>query len=430
MQSYLRVWGIIFIGMLSLPGICLSQKTHTIISLPKVTSIINVLASDSLEGRGNFSGGQLLAADFIASHFQKIGLKPWNSCPGYYQPFHTSGKLVKSISVELNGRILEDNEFIWLSHCLQQEKDSLLKFTVDRISTLTELQDFMQQHQMDTVNRVILFELPSQNAWKKITDYITNPINARTLIIQTKQPPDDLRLNIRPALPKESTLFNIIGVLPGKSKADEIVIFSSHYDHEGIKGNDIDNIYNGANDNASGTTAVMLLAEYFAITKQNERTLVFCCFAGEELGVKGSGDFSKWIKPEKITAMINIEMIGRPTGSIKNKPFITGAEKSNLMEIMNKAVTDGKTTFEKDRNYSSDLFFRSDNLPFARLGIPAHTIMCTGDKDPYYHTPKDEVRTLNLTYMTKIINLIATASTPLIDGSKRPSRIGKFFSPY
>lgn len=410
------------IFLLLSPG-SFSQTLESVITVSKASSIIQILASDSLGGRGNFSSGQVLAADFISRHFEKIGLKPWNNCSGYYQPFHTSGKLVKSISVELNGRTLNGNEFIWLSHCLQQEKDSLLKFTVDKIANLTELQDFMALHQMDTVNRVILFEMDSQNAWKKIIDYITNPVNARTLIIQAKQPLDNLQLVIRPALPTLPTLFNIIGVLPGKSKADEMVIFSSHYDHEGIKGNDTDNIYNGANDNASGTTAVMLLAEYFAATKQNERTLIFCCFAGEELGLKGSVDFSKWVNPEKITAMVNIEMIGRPNGSANSKAFITGAEKSNLIDILNKAVTGGKKNFEKDRNTYSSLFLRSDNLPFAKLGIPAHTIMCTSDMDPYYHTSGDEVSTLNLNYMTKIIKQIAKASIVLINGSQTPSRL-------
>src|SRR5690606_10514645 len=74
----------------------------------------------------------------------------------------------------------------------------------------------------------------------------------------------------------ESKLANVVGVLPGKSKKDEIVIFSAHYDHIGIgKAVNGDSIYNGANDDAAGTTAVILLAKYFKALKNNERTIVF-----------------------------------------------------------------------------------------------------------------------------------------------------------
>jgi Peptidase family M28 len=404
---------------------CISQPIDSIVTLSKAATLVKALASDSLEGRGNFSNGQLLAADLIANQFQKAGLQPWVNCYSYYQSFHVSGKLVKSIDVELNGRILKEKEFKWLSPCLYVAREQSLKFTVNRIANLTELQDFLVAHQMDTAHQLVLFESANRNTWNKIDDYITYPVRAKTLIVHITQPIDQIELVLRPSLPEEALLFNIIGVLPGKSRADEIVIISSHYDHEGIKGDGADRIFNGANDNASGTTAVMLLADYFGRVKQNERTLVFCCFAGEEMGLKGSKDFSKWINPEKITAVINIEMIGRKEAALKNKIFITGAEKTNLIAILNKPFLPAQQRFVKDPHQSSFLFSRSDNFPFAELGIPSHTVMTSSDKDMYYHTAGDEVSTLNLIHMTATIQLIAHAINGIVNGTETPSRIGK-----
>ena len=93
--------------------------------------------------------------------------------------------------------------------------------------------------------------------------------------------------------------YNIVGMLPGKSKPGELILFSAHYDHEGVfdRGKKKDSILNGANDNASGTTALLMLAKYFAQKNDNERTILFCAFAGEELGLLGSKDFVNHVDP-------------------------------------------------------------------------------------------------------------------------------------
>jgi len=104
--------------------------------------------------------------------------------------------------------------------------------------------------------------------------------------------------------------YNVIGVLKGKSLPNEYVIISAHYDHLGINQKmEGDNIYNGANDNASGTTAMLALAEYFKKLDNNERSIVFVAFTAEEMGLVGSRYFGKHINPNDIVAGINIEMI-------------------------------------------------------------------------------------------------------------------------
>jgi Zn-dependent M28 family amino/carboxypeptidase len=119
---------------------------------------------------------------------------------------------------------------------------------------------------------------------------------------------------------------NVAAILPGKTKPNEWVVFSAHYDHIGTKytssfslttekGNPEpgDTIYNGANDNASGIAALILLARYFAAANNNARTIVFAAFSGEELGLFGSMAIANSMKNfDSVVAMINMDMIGVP----------------------------------------------------------------------------------------------------------------------
>src|SRR5699024_6054685 len=119
---------------------------------------------------------------------------------------------------------------------------------------------------------------------------------------------------------------NIVGVLPGDTFPNEFVVFSAHYDHLGVADEPVngDRIYNGANDDASGTTAVIELAKYFKARNDNKRTIIFVTFTGEELGGYGSRYFSQQLDPDKVIAMFNIEMIGTRSKWGKNSAYITG----------------------------------------------------------------------------------------------------------
>src|SRR5690606_22831015 len=133
---------------------------------------------------------------------------------------------------------------------------------------------------------------------------------------------------------------NVIGYLPGNRKPNEYVVFSAHYDHIGIgKPNEAgDSIFNGANDNAAGTTAIMMLADYFKAIGGNERSILFVAFTGEESGGFGSRYFSSRIKPEDVVAMFNIEMVGTESKWGKNSAYITGFEKSDFGIILQKNI--------------------------------------------------------------------------------------------
>ena len=243
--------------------------------------------------------------------------------------------------------------------------------------------------------------------------------------------------------------YNIVSALPGKSKPQEVIIFSAHYDHIGTKGIDYkgrkpadvgDGIYNGANDNASGVAAVIALARYFGRIKNNERTILFIAFSGEELGLVGSRALAGVFDPNSIVAMLNLEMLGgsgriemedreMPGNTGRNgyhKPYVTGDHYSDLLDILNTELSTinpkkyGEHFFGED---AENLFHRSDNLPFAEQGVPAHTIMAGSSHDVLYHSVDDEVETLNINKMAEVVRSIALAARPLIIGTATPTRI-------
>ncbi|HJW16289.1 MAG TPA: M20/M25/M40 family metallo-hydrolase, partial [Flavisolibacter sp.] len=224
---------------------------------------------------------------------------------------------------------------------------------------------------------------------------------------------------------EESKFANVVGVLPGKSRKNEYMIFSGHYDHLGIgKTQAGDSIYNGANDDAAGTTAVILLAEHFKKLNNNQRTLVFVAFTAEEIGGFGSQYFSKQYDPSQVMAMFNIEMIGTDSKWGKNSAYITGYEKTNMGEILQKNLKGTSFSFYPDPYTDQNLFYRSDNATLARLGVPAHTISTSKmDNEPNYHQLSDEVKTLDMENMAAIIESIAASSKSIISGVDTPTRV-------
>jgi Zn-dependent M28 family amino/carboxypeptidase len=219
---------------------------------------------------------------------------------------------------------------------------------------------------------------------------------------------------------------NVFGMRPGKSRKYEMVVFSGHYDHLGIARQPVngDSIFNGANDDAAGTTAVILLANYFKNKGGNERTLVFAAFTAEEVGGFGSQYFSSQFDPVQVMAMFNIEMIGTESKWGRNAAYITGFDQSDMGTILQKNLEGTGFQFYPDPYPSQNLFFRSDNATLARLGVPAHTISTAKmDGEPNYHKVSDEVETLDMENMAAIISAIAKSAETIISGKDTPTRI-------
>ena len=220
-------------------------------------------------------------------------------------------------------------------------------------------------------------------------------------------------------------LFNVIGVLEGKSKKDEFVVISAHYDHLGVKKEGTgDLIYNGADDDASGTTAVLTLAQYFKELGTNERTLIFVAFTAEEMGLLGSRHFGQDVNASQFIAGINIEMIGKHSSYGPNTAWLTGFDRSDFGSIIQKNLVGTSYTVHPDPYPTQRLFFRSDNASLAQLGIPSHTFSTVPiDTDVHYHQVTDEAATLDMEIITHTIRAIALGTQSIVSGEDTPTRV-------
>lgn len=213
---------------------------------------------------------------------------------------------------------------------------------------------------------------------------------------------------------KKMHAYNIIGLVEGTDEElkNEYLMVGAHYDHIGVSKKKIagDSIVNGANDNASGTVAVMQLANHFA-NHPPKRSLLFVLFSAEEKGLLGSRHLAKRINEEKVqlTSVFNIEMIGVPLGDQHQyKAYFTGFDKSNYAKVFNESESKPILGLY-DEAEKMGLFRASDNWPFYDLmKIPAHTV-CTFDftNYDYYHHPKDEAVFMDITHMHKLIQSFA-----------------------
>ncbi len=205
------------------------------------------------------------------------------------------------------------------------------------------------------------------------------------------------------------TTYNIVGYLEGNDPKlkKEFVVVSAHYDHIGLaeKAIDGDNINNGANDNASGTTAVTEIVKYFGKTKSNKRSILFVFFSAEEEGLLGSKHLAKKLKEKNfnIYTMLNFEMIGVPMKR-DFTAYITGYGKSNMASKFNEYSGKNLIGFvQQELTYR--LFMASDNYPFfTEFNIPAQTV-CTFDFEnfDYYHQVQDEFKLMDTAHMTSFI---------------------------
>ena len=232
-------------------------------------------------------------------------------------------------------------------------------------------------------------------------------------------------INRRSEKKEELTLFNVIGLLEGTTLKDEFVVVSAHYDHLGKKNNgEGDLIFNGANDNATGVSAMIMLAEYFKKAEINKRSVLFIAFTAEEMGLVGSSHFGKTVSAETITAGVNIEMIGKESPFGPKTAWLTGFNRSDFGKIIQKNLSSSNYKLYPDPYENYRLFFRSDNASLARLGVPAHTFSTSPmDKDLDYHKVSDEVETLDVKTITETVKAIATGIKSIISGEDTPTRL-------
>lgn len=403
-----------------------AQKPEDLINTKEAERIISFLASDEMKGRKVFSPEIDKAADFIAAEFKAAGLQTWNGSNSYLQEFFLVRPKFISAAAKLDGADIDQKNIIVITCQPQLKLDENSGYEKTSIKEGMNLQAEARKLMRANKNTIVWVDKSFANSFGNLARLKSGLFKSATstVFILTDKVPATFSVEATHEI-TEQKMANVAGVLPGRSKKDEYVIFSGHYDHIGIRqAINGDSIYNGANDDAAGTTGVILLAKYFKKLNNNERTIVFATFTAEESGGFGSQYFSRQFDPEKVMAMFNIEMIGTESKWGKNSAYITGYDKTNMGEILTKDLEGTGFTFYPDPYPQQQLFYRSDNATLARLGVPAHTISTSKmDVEPHYHKPSDEVKTLDLDNMAMIIKAIGLSSKSIISGKETPARV-------
>lgn len=208
----------------------------------------------------------------------------------------------------------------------------------------------------------------------------------------------------------DKTSYNIVGYIEGTDPVlkNEFVIIGAHYDHIGkISAVNGDDIANGANDNAAGTTSVSEVAKYFAQAKSNKRSLLFVFFSAEEKGLLGSKHLAAKLKQQNMNLyfMFNYEMVGVPMQNRDMLMYITGFGKSNMAAKMNEYSGDKLVGYlPVETKYM--LFRASDNFPFYdEFNVPAQTVSTFDFENfQFYHQPDDEFELMNTAHVTTVVN--------------------------
>lgn len=414
-----------------------TQSADKLIKADDVERIIKTLSGDDMQGRGTFTPGIDKAATFIEGEFKAAGIKPLTGATGFRQSFTMVRTNPVSSKVTLNGvevaadkvAITASSPFNWAA------LDGV------EVVKLAAGKNFMAEYQgilSSGKNTVVLVDSSYASMFKRLVSRskrggmaVKGATADKPVVFVMGGMADVTSLAVAyDVKTEEKPLFNVAGMIPGKSKPNEYVVFSGHYDHLGIvKGNSVmegDSIANGADDDASGTTAVISLAKFYKKLNNNERTLIFVAFTAEEVGGYGSQYFSKQMDPDKVVAMFNIEMIGKDSKFGPNSAFITGYERSDFGKILQNNLEGTAFKFYPDPYPQQNLFYRSDNATLAALGVPAHTISTDQiDTDKLYHTVKDDFSSLDVKNILATIKAIALSSRSIVAGKEAPTRIPK-----
>ena len=226
--------------------------------------------------------------------------------------------------------------------------------------------------------------------------------------------------------------FNIVGYIEGTDKKlkNEFVVIGAHYDHIGMLQNGVngDVIVNGANDNATGTTAVTEVAKYFAKFKNNKRSVLFVFFSAEEKGLLGSKHLAAKLKEQKMDLyfMFNFEMIGVPMKDKGMDFYLTGFGKSNMATTMNEYAGEKLVGYLPiETKYM--LFRASDNYPFfTEFNVPAQTVSTFDFENfQFYHQPDDEFELMDTKHMTKVISKTIPVLEKMINAPKKEIKLNE-----
>ena len=233
-------------------------------------------------------------------------------------------------------------------------------------------------------------------------------------------PSDELDIDTLPPESRVDTEANVIAIIPGSDPtvAGEAVVIGAHFDHLGVgPAVDGDSIYNGADDDGSGSVAILEIARELVEGDPPRRTVVVLLSTAEEIGLLGTRWYIEHpvVPIDQTVADLQIEMIGRPDPEAGGfgRGWLTGYERTTMGDQLSAAGSPIIPDPRPDQNF----FFRSDNIAFARVGIPSHTLS-SFNLHIDYHRPSDEVELIDFSHMAALVDAAVAAVRFLADGPK------------
>ena len=429
-----------------------------------IRAALSFLASDALQGRGSGTNYERVAAEYIGSQFRQFGLEGGGDTDAT-----GSKSFVQRVALETVKFTVAPSFTVTSgsnSHKWEFGRDFLVSFLrAPRISG--ELQ-ILDASATPTKGAIAVFKLPETATQSQRQDAVRKAFSAGAagaVVIESEanrktREAGNVRLPTLAgrlagdasessfavfALRKEAldtllalpagakaefagtteksdagATWNAVGVLRGADPTGEAIILSAHLDHLGVNESITtgDNIFNGADDDASGCVAVLELARVLAAGRKPRRTIYFVAFGSEERGGHGSRYFiaNSPVPLEKIVANVNFEMLGRPDAKVPaGTLWLTGFERSTLGPELAKQGA----ALVADPHPDQDFFQRSDNYTLALRGVIAHTVSSYGLHTDY-HRPSDEVSKVDFAFMTRSINSMVKPIQWLSNSRFRP----------
>jgi aminopeptidase YwaD len=426
----------------------------------RVRAHMKFLAGDAMQGRGSGTQYEWIAAEYVGSQFMQYGLeaagdKDFDGMPGYVQTVNNSrASFAESPTIRYGTTTLtHGDEMVVLRTNSGAAFGNLQKISIGETPAAGSavflrskegddpraIQQAAQAMTAAGASIVIVEETPQWRAnWanyagRRISYTVASltPRPSATIIVSKaaaaaiSQMADGTRVDFGGKLApvQTSQTWNAIGKITGSDAGlgSEAIVLSSHLDHLGVRTNapDDDKIFNGADDDASGTVAVIELARILGSGKRPKRTVYFVSFGSEEAGGIGSRHFVDNLPfaKEKLIANLQWEMIGRPDAKVKPEElWLTGYERSNLGPELAKRGA----KLVQDPHPTENFFQRSDNYTLARQGIVAHTVSSFGLHTDY-HRAGDELDTIDFVHMTRSINSLVGPIEWLINSDFRPA---------
>lgn len=422
------------------PGRAQSKDTAAanLISEAVVRGHMEFLAGDALAGRGSGTRDEWIAASYVAATFKRLGLEPLGDDGGYVRAVETPrGDLNAPPAIDVGGklRLTHGKDALVQTIGTPHARGPLVKFTkgaaVPAGAVVLVLgADAPDAAAANAAAAILTGETEQVRArWEataattRVTPQPGRPwrvtLDAKAFLALSQTPDAtvvSLDADIRPG-----HTWNAVAKLPGSDPrmAGDVILITSHLDHLGVRGTGTDTINNGADDDASGTTAVMVLAEALSKSKRPKRSVIFACFGSEESGGAGARDFLDHppVPLDRIVANLEFEMIARPDPKVApHTLWLTGYERSNLGPELARQGAKLVADPHPDQNF----FARSDNIQLAYRGVIAQTVSSFG-LHKEYHTPADDLSHVDWAHMVDSIRSMLAPIQWLANSSFTPA---------